>query len=282
MQRLPILDNHLHFQWDGKNSIALKEFEKAGGTHAIFAHMPNLANPPKNADEWKMEYDSTLRLADRMRLEVPNVTLYVTVAPYPVQLIRLVELGKTLEEAKLSIEKGMGVAARLFEEKRIIALGEMGRPHFPVEKNILDACNETLEYGMRIARDIGCPIVLHTESGGEEVFCDIARMADGCGMPREKIVKHYSSPIVGPQNHGIFPSILADKDAICEAISVSPRFLMETDYMDDPKRPGAVLAPKTVPKRTMALFESGLFTENDVYRIHKENPESVYGVSFEA
>ena len=34
--------------------------------------------------------------------------------------------------------------------------------------------------------------------------------------------------------------------------------MLETDYMDDPKRPGAVLGPKTVPKRTRQLLEAGL------------------------
>ena len=58
-------------------------------------------------------------------------------------------------------------------------------------------------------------------------------------------------------------------------------FLMETDYMDDPKRPGAVLGPKTVPKRTQqlvtALLGRGIDAESALFSIHKDLPEALYG-----
>ena len=38
-------------------------------------------------------------------------------------------------------------------------------------------------------------------------------------------------------------------------------FMLETDHMDDPARPGAVLGPKTVPKRTRQLSEAGVDDE---------------------
>lgn len=53
---------------------------------------------------------------------------------------------------------------------------------------------------------------------------------------------------------------------------------METDYLDDLSRPGAVLGPKTVPRRTRKLFNAGLISEDDVHRIHVENVERVYGI----
>ncbi len=55
--------------------------------------------------------------------------------------------------------------------------------------------------------------------------------------------------------------------------------MMETDYIDDKSRPGAVLGPKTVPRRTKAFLQNGLFTEEDVYKIHVGgNPRKVYGI----
>jgi TatD-related deoxyribonuclease len=55
--------------------------------------------------------------------------------------------------------------------------------------------------------------------------------------------------------------------------------MMETDYIDDPKRPGAVLGPKTIPRRTLKLAEQ--FGEEPFWKIHKENPEQVYDVDIE-
>jgi TatD-related deoxyribonuclease len=56
---------------------------------------------------------------------------------------------------------------------------------------------------------------------------------------------------------------------------------METDYLDDPHRPGAVLGPKTVPKRTLKLLSDKKLTEDDVFTIHQKNPQKVYGVEFD-
>jgi TatD-related deoxyribonuclease len=55
--------------------------------------------------------------------------------------------------------------------------------------------------------------------------------------------------------------------------------MMETDYIDDPDRPGAVLGPKTIPKRTLKLIET--HGEEPFWRIHKENPEKVYDIQIE-
>jgi len=46
--------------------------------------------------------------------------------------------------------------------------------------------------------------------------------------------------------------------------------------MDDPKRPGAVLGPKTVPKRTKQLIDAGVDDEV-LYRTHVDLPERLYG-----
>ena len=58
-------------------------------------------------------------------------------------------------------------------------------------------------------------------------------------------------------------------------------FMLETDHMDDPARPGAVLGPKTVPKRTRQLSEAGVDDEV-LYRAHVDLPERLYGPSIRA
>ncbi len=54
---------------------------------------------------------------------------------------------------------------------------------------------------------------------------------------------------------------------------------METDYIDDPDRPGAVLGPKTVPRRVRWLLEEG--HEAAVRTAHVETPREVYGIDTE-
>ena len=58
---------------------------------------------------------------------------------------------------------------------------------------------------------------------------------------------------------------------------------METDYLDDLKRPGAVLGPKTVPKRTQQLVEELLKfmpineVEELLQHVHSIWPNQLYG-----
>jgi TatD-related deoxyribonuclease len=55
--------------------------------------------------------------------------------------------------------------------------------------------------------------------------------------------------------------------------------MMETDFIDDPDRPGAVLGPKTVPRRVRWLLQEG---HEDAVRVaHVETPERVYGIDTE-
>ena len=71
---------------------------------------------------------------------------------------------------------------------------------------------------------------------------------------------------------------MSGKDNIEKAIAKGDNFLMETDYLDDLSRPGAVLGLKTVPKRTLDFLNKGIFTKEDAFKIHKDNVESVYEI----
>jgi TatD-related deoxyribonuclease len=134
-------------------------------------------------------------------------------------------------------------------------------------------------YSFELARDAGCPVQIHAETATPESFADLARLLKQANLPAERAVKHYSTPIVDTViNHGLWPSVLIGKGSAETAIAGGTRFLMETDYMDDPRYPGAVLGPKTVPRRTRELIEKGLMTEEQAWVVHAENPKRVYGI----
>lgn len=280
MASFPILDNHIHLQPTGQGYKAVQEFEKAGGTHLIFSHLPHKGMPIKMPENFKDQYEMTLDLAHQARKKT-NVKIFVTLGPYPVELIRLAER-MPMNLAVDVMKEGMNIAAKYVREGKAISIGEIGRPHFPVSEEILVASNEILKYGLKLGKELGCAVVLHTESGTPDVCMDLARIANEVSFPLDKLVKHYSGAIIQEKdNHGLFPSVLASRKNIEAAIPQGTRFMMETDYLDDPRRPGAVLGIKTVPKRTLFLLEEGKISEEDAIIIHKDNPEKVYGINIE-
>jgi len=278
---MPILDNHVHLEpRKGRNIDAVRDFERLGGTHLMVSHKPYSEVRVNSAEDFRESFDVTVSMVDRINSET-GVRAYATVGPYPVELLGFQRrLG--LERAKDLMMAGMDIAAEYVRDGRALAIGEVGRPHFDVPDGIWQASNEILLHGMSLARETDCAIVLHTESGTAETMRELAEMADVAGLSRDRVVKHYSPPAVLPEeNSGLMPSVLAGKDAVKEALSKGTRFLMETDFLDDPGRPGAVMAITTVPKRTMDFIEKGLMTEDQAHVIHSENPRRTYGPAFE-
>lgn len=277
MMRVPILDNHVHLHPQGRHVEAARDFSKAGGTHLILSHLPYEMVRVTEVEHFLESYEITLRLAESVRREV-GIGVDVTVGPYPVLLIGLAER-HGLSQAVEIMKGGMESAKELVLQGKAIGIGEIGRPHFPVSEEVLAASNEIMGFGMSLAKEAGCAVVLHTESATPDSMLEIALMADRVGLPRHRVVKHYCPPLVTEmENSGLFPSVLASRTAIGEALSKGTRFLMETDYLDDLKRPGAVMAITTVPKRTKALLQSGALDEEKAYIIHSENPKKVYGI----
>jgi TatD-related deoxyribonuclease len=86
-------------------------------------------------------------------------------------------------------------------------------------------------------------------------------------------VKHYGSP-----DTPLHPSLIARHEAIADLAREKRRFTMESDYMDENSRPGAVIGPKSVPRYTNQLLSQGKLTEDDCFVIHGETVERVYGV----
>jgi TatD-related deoxyribonuclease len=164
------------------------------------------------------------------------------------------------------------VAAEYAAEGPAIAL-KSGRPHYDVTDDVWDASNAVIRHALSLAAETGVALQLHTEAA--EDLSEIGSWAADAGLPAERVVKHYA----GGTCSGVTPSVIARKEALSEAAEVDEPFLMETDYLDDPERPGAVLGPKTVPRRVTWLLEEG--RTGAIRRAHVETPRRVYGIDTE-
>jgi TatD-related deoxyribonuclease len=272
----PIFDAHLHLDPEGRGVDAAKEFQKAGGTGLMLVGKPYHSIRCSTADDFTKNYEVTAGLADRVR-GATGLEVLAAVGPHPAELPRLAgEMG--MEKARQLMLDATERAAAFVREGRAHALGEIGRPHFAVAPDIWQAANEIMEAGMRAARELGCAAILHTESATPEVFAELAGIARKAGLPLDRTVKHFSPPVVSVhENAGLFPSVLVGKGAFEKALAQGTRFIVETDYIDDPRRPGAVLGPATVPRRTLDLFARGVLSEEAAFVIHRDNPLRVFG-----
>jgi TatD-related deoxyribonuclease len=171
------------------------------------------------------------------------------------------------------MQAGLDVAAEYVADGPALAI-KSGRPHYDVSDEVWAASNEVMQYAFEIGAEVGSAVQLHTE-GGED-FTEIAEWAEDRGLPRERVVKHYAGgPVEGP-----IPSVISHEEDLRAAAEGGDPFLIETDFIDDPDRPGAVLGPKTVPRRVGWLAEEGY--EDALRTAHVETPARVYGIDTEA
>ena len=276
--KIPITDNHMHIDPRARGLEAAKEFQRSGGTHIILVTKPSwsLGIAVKKPQDYLAVFDETVEIASKIR-EI-GVGAFPVLGVHPAEISKLTEYME-LSQATETMKKGLELAAGYVE--RGLAVGiKSGRPHYPVSAEVWAASNEIMEHAFSLGKEQGCAVQLHTESVGEPELQDIAERAKKTGIKMYRVVKHFSPPLVNMCGElGIFPGVISVKGAIEKALEEGTRFMMETDYIDDPDRPGAVLGPKTIPKRTLKLIET--YGEEPFWTIHKENPEKVYDIDIE-
>ena len=266
---IPITYYHIHIDpVNGRGIEAAKDFRRSGGTHIFLVAKPSwsLGVEPSSGEDYREVFLATLRVADMVR--ETGLVVYPVLGVHPAEINRLSErMG--LEEAARVMMAGLDLAACYVEEGEAVAL-KSGRPHYEVPPEVLAASNAVLSHALELGADYNCAVQLHAESGP---CTDVVDMAGRAGIPVERVVKHFATP-----DTPLMPSLIARHEEIPALARAGRHFTMESDYMDENARPGAVIGPKSVPRFTRRYLDEGLITEEDAWRIHAATPSRTYGV----
>lgn len=277
---VPIHDNHFHCKPDGWKGLgAVREFMAAGGTSIAHVRLPSY---PTTVEAFRQSCLDHVAFGERIRKET-GCTVYSVVGPYPLEPMRIAET-EGWGAAERFARGCFDVAAKLCEEKQAACIGEVGRAHFDVPPDVQEHNNGLLLYGMERAKDAGVPVMLHTEHAEPTTMAEFAAMADKAGLRRDLVIKHYCGPLTGKdEHHGLLPSVIAGRSNIRPAIEKARqageagRFVLETDYIDEPTRPNVVMPCDTVPKRVKGLLANGELTEAEAVSIGDTWPRRLYG-----
>lgn len=266
---IPITDDHMHIDpRNGRGIEAAKEFKRAGGTHIFLVSKPSwsFGVEPSSGEDYAPVFEETLRVADLVRSA--GLVVFPVLGVHPAEVSRLTARMPLAEAARVMAE-GLDRAAAFVREGKAVAL-KSGRPHYEVAPEVLEASNCVLVHALELAADLSCAVQIHAESGP---CTDVTAMAAAAGIDPARVVKHFATP-----DTPLHPSFVARHEAIPAFARNHRPFTMESDYMDETSRPGAVMGPKSVPRATLRLIADGLITEDDATRIHAVTPSRVYGV----
>jgi len=265
----PVTDDHIHIDpVNGRGIEAAKDFMRSGGTHLFLVTKPSWSHGIALASgtDFRQVYDETLETAEKVR--ETGLAVYTILGVHPAEISRLAG-NMPPEDAAAVMKAGLELAAAYVDEGRAVAI-KSGRPHYPVEEAVWEASNDVLMHALELGAGCGCAVQLHTESGP---CTDIVEMAGRAGISTAHVVKHFAVP-----ETLLTPSFIAKDDAVPHLCGEGRYFMLESDYMDENTRPGAVTGPRSVPRFTLKLLEKKLITPEDVHRIHTDTPQRTYGV----
>jgi TatD-related deoxyribonuclease len=271
----PVLDNHLHLDpAHGRGVEAVEEFARSGGTHLLVVNKPSwtLGALPERAADFRPVFETTVDIVERAS-GVLDGRAWPVLGVHPGLVSKLVDAGYDPTAAADLMRAGLDLAAEYVADGRALAL-KSGRPHYEVSDAVWAASNAVTRHAFALGADHDCAVQLHTEAS--EDLTDLAEWATEAGLARERVVKHYAAGrLAGPT-----PSVMSERDRLERAAEAGEPFLMETDFVDDPERPGAVMGPRTVPRRVRWLREAGY--DDAVALAHVRTPREVYGIDTRA
>jgi TatD-related deoxyribonuclease len=271
---LPVVDHHAHLSPAGEGVAAAQRFRDAGGTHLFLATQNYSGKTPLTLGDYIEQFETTFRLADEVHTRT-GVVVYSVIAPYPIDLIA----GSASIGIPAAIEvqtKAIDLAGKSVRDGDAVALGEVGRPHFAVSAEVADALDQVFRHALEVAHDLGCPVVVHSSDLDAAGFAELAATARELDVPAHRVVKHYARTRV-EDRAGVTPSYLARRELVKEVRHDPGPWFLETDFLDDPKRPGAVLDLATVPRRAQALAEEGAAAVEMLRTPFVESVKQVYG-----
>ena len=285
----PIIDQHMHLDRTNLFLDAVADFSSSGGTGIMLVHKPSFSDSlPTNLEGYREAYSDTISMAEEVRREF-GLEVGVVLGPHPVAWEKQIPDLGIEESTELHLE-AVSLALDYIDAGNAHCLGEVGRPHYPVEEEIWTRANDLLLEILKMASLSKTSVQLHVEENHKKTYNDLSELCNLSGIPSDRAIRHFAPPNVSADfTNGLSATVNVGKGSIETIVQTardaSSPWGMETDFLDDNRRPGAVLGPKTVPRRTQELCSSLLskgWSENEVEtlleKVHYEWPKSLYGL----
>lgn len=277
---MDVFDNHCHANEHtglGAEEV-VKRFKRSGGRGIIFVALLtwSIGGVPGDRDWVVRLYEHTVKNAQIARAH--SLISSAVVGVHPAECIRLLESGwgprSVLEFMKWTVD----LAARYVAEGKAVGFGEYGRPHWEAPQAYREICDEVVEYAIARARDVGAVVHLHLERRGAATVESVAEIARRAGARELQVITHHVEPLSAAlaRERGLMPSVPAGRRGELElALRLPPIYLVESDYIDDNARPGAVIPPWSLASKLRRAVETGAASEAYLDAIFK-NAELVY------
>ncbi|MEL9929673.1 MAG: TatD family hydrolase [Sulfolobales archaeon] len=169
---------------------------------------------------------------------------------------------------------------KLIREGFLDGVAEVGRPHYKTSPEYVVLSEMILDSALEMIKENNAIAHLHLEEGGWITAQDISKRIRRFSLDPWRVVLHHSRPknLRPAVEMGLVASVPALIQIIENIRTVEKRYVFESDFLDDPERPGKPMFPWDVISTSKISLEKGFLTAEDLYVIHIDNIEKIYGV----
>jgi len=171
--------------------------------------------------------------------------------------------------------------SQLIKDGLIDGFGEVGRPHYKALPEAFTVNSILMRYTLMLAKDLNTYIHLHLEQGGYATVRDIYELLRILDIDRRRVILHHLDiwTAIEAENHGLYYTIPGKYPILKEAFKrLKPFYIVESDFIDDPKRPGVSSYPWEIIENQKKLVEENIVDVEYISRINIDNVAKIYGV----
>ncbi|MEM0026891.1 MAG: TatD family hydrolase [Ignisphaera sp.] len=277
-------DGHLHtnpIKGLGAKTIA-KKFKDVNGWFMVLVGLsPKNLGFEMNFDGYVKSIEVLLKECEVVRKEGLKVACLSGIHPADIDdlVVRNPRNGEKILDLALNILNYIG---KLIKSGLIDGIGEIGRPHYKTIPESFIANSIILKHALDLARDLNCFVHLHLEQGGYLTVLDIENTVKEHKINKYKIVFHHSDILTSEEalKKGFIFTIPGKYQILKEAFRrFPPDYIVESDFIDDPKRPGVSSYPWQIVENQLKLLNENVIDENYLWKLNVDNIAKFYNVS---
>jgi len=268
-------DTHLHVnpvRGLGAEKIA-KKFKREGGWF-----MAIVALPPYYYGFEEMTVESYMRVVElisREAIKARELGLEVArfMGIHPAEIDEYYKRGVRGEKLYSILSRVLKLVENAVRNGLIDGIGEVGRQHYTTSPERFVFSETLMREAMILARDLRVPLQLHLEQGGFITVLSVKTLIDSLGVSSRQIILHHTNTETSSwaSNYKLpftAPVKYFDKEYLKSGVEYC---MIESDFLDDPRRPGVSAYPWDIPVIVRNLLVKSVMNEEQAYRILVDN-----------
>jgi TatD-related deoxyribonuclease len=281
---IPVADSHAHVnpvKGLGAREVA-KRFKSSGGWFIALVSLPPTAYGLEGSSVEVYVKAALIHSNECKEAREAGLKVYCLAGFHPAEVDKLIDRNglKPLEVLELGL-KVLEELSKLVDKGEIDGIGEVGRQHYKTSSERVLVANMILEKAMEISRDKDIIVHMHLEQAGEATVELVDVIVRRLKANREKLVFHHAEPrmAIEASKRG-YPATIPGIQRLLEYTieKLEPTYMIESDYLDDPKRPGAVTYPWDMADNVRRISSKSREIAERMYKVNVDNVAKTYKI----